>query len=490
MSALALLAWLAPAVGGLMALVAGGRAAQAAVYGPALTAGVGAVALAGASITPLDPLAGLMLVLVGGVTLTVQSYALRQLRGAGGARATTALLGIAATAGAVFVSAESLLAMAAAWTVAGVAFLGVLAAHRALPSGRDALRRAATAFAIADVALWAAVVLDLTGAQPGSGAGDLAALLLVVAAAARAAQLPLQGWLVTTIAAPTPVCAFLHAGVVNAGGILLLRQQELLTASTAAMGAAIGIGAVTMLGAAVAMATRSDVKGILACSTSAQMGFMLLTCGIGAWAATVIHIVGHAMYKAASLLGAGSAIAAHARRRAVPAAPAQRRTPARDAVIAAAAPAAGLAAIATLMPEGKSTAALLIFAWLTGAAALWSALRRANRPGEQTLAAAAAAAASAAYLAAASGLATLLALPSAAGHPAAWLALVPLAAAGLALAAWSRGGSLRDRLYIRAMRLGTPRPAGYRTGAVLPRALSRPAAVTAPSTALPEGGAA
>ncbi len=485
MSTLALIAWLAPGVGALLAVAAGRRAGQAAVIGPTVTAAIGAAALAGAPIAPIDAVGGLMLLLVGGLTATVQSYALRQLANSRGAAQTTALLGVAASGTSVFATAEPFVAIAAGWSVASIAFLGVLAAHRHLPTGPDALRRAIIAFAVADLALWAAVVLDATGAE----AGTAIAVLLVIAAAARAAQFPLHGWLVTTVAAPTPVCAFLHAGIVNAGGILLLRQQDVLTASTPAMALAIAIGGVTMVTAALAMAVRSDVKGQLACSTSAQMGFMLMTCGLGAWAATIIHIVGHAMYKAAGFLGAGGAIAEHVRRRTVPLAPAAHTAPAIQAVLSGLAPAAGLALVATAVGAGSEKSVLLVFAWITGAVALWSALRRANTPGEMLAASLVATAMAAAYLLGATGLSEALGLPSADGHPAAAWALVPLAAALSAMLAWRHGGPVRDRLYMRAVRLSRPRPTPHWHLGGDPA--TRPAsAVSGPSTAVAEGGAA
>lgn len=485
MSTLALIAWLAPAVGALLAVTAGRRAAQASVAGPTVTAAIGAAALGGAPIEPIDAVGGLMLLLVGGLTATVQSYALRQLANSRGAAQTTALLGVAASGTSLFATAESFVAIAAGWSVASLAFLGVLAAHRHLPTGPDALRRAIIAFAVADLALWAAVVLDATGAE----AGTAIAILLVIAAAARAAQFPLHGWLVTTVAAPTPVCAFLHAGIVNAGGLLLLRQQDVLTASTPAMALTIAIGGLTMVTAALAMAVRSDVKGQLACSTSAQMGFMLMTCGLGAWAATIIHIVGHAMYKAAGFLGAGGAIAEHARRRTVPQAPAAHSAPAVQAALSALAPAAGLALVAATIGAGSEKTVLLVFAWITGAVALWSALRRVNTPGEMLVASLVATAMAATYLLGATGLAEVLALPSADGHTAAWWAFVPLAAALAAMLAWRHGGPIRDRLYMRAVRLSRPRPTPHwRLGG---DPATRPAsAVSGPSTAVAEGGAA
>jgi NADH:ubiquinone oxidoreductase subunit 5 (subunit L)/multisubunit Na+/H+ antiporter MnhA subunit len=79
------------------------------------------------------------------------------------------------------------------------------------------------------------------------------------------------------------------------------------------MALAFAVGIVTALFATSVMLVRTDVKGGLVWSTSGQMGFMVMQLGVGAFAAALFHIVGHALYKAAMFLGAGGAISAHSR---------------------------------------------------------------------------------------------------------------------------------------------------------------------------------
>ena len=133
-------------------------------------------------------------------------------------------------------------------------------------------------------------------------------VLVVLAALSRSAQVPFHRWLPATLAAPTPVSALLHAGVVNAGGILIIRMAPLAT-DDLARALTIVAGAATMAYGAAVMIVKPDVKGALAHSTTAQMGFMILTCGLGLWAAAVIHLVAHGFYKATLFLSSGSAVA-------------------------------------------------------------------------------------------------------------------------------------------------------------------------------------
>src|SRR4029079_4545440 len=114
------------------------------------------------------------------------------------------------------------------------------------------------------------------------------AVLIVVAALSRSAQIPFHRWLPATLAAPTPVSALLHAGVVNGGGVLLVKLSVLSTPPAA--GIVIAAGTASMAYGAVLMLVKPDIKGALAYSTMAQMGFMMLTCGLGLWAAAVIHL--------------------------------------------------------------------------------------------------------------------------------------------------------------------------------------------------------
>jgi NAD(P)H-quinone oxidoreductase subunit 5 len=100
----------------------------------------------------------------------------------------------------------------------------------------------------------------------------------------------------------------MHAGFVNAGGFLLIRFAAVLEAATAARFTVLAAGIVaTVLGSAI-MLVRSDVKGSLAASTIAQMGFMLLTVALGAYAAALWHLVAHGLFKAWLFLGSAGTI--------------------------------------------------------------------------------------------------------------------------------------------------------------------------------------
>ena len=137
---------------------------------------------------------------------------------------------------------------------------------------------------------------------------SLAAFLFVGAALLKSAQFPLHGWLTEVMETPTPVSALLHAGVINAGGFLLLRFSDILVLTAPALDTLAIVGGFTALFGSVVMLTQSSIKVSLAWSTVAQMGFMMLQCGLGAWSAALLHIVAHSLYKAHAFLSSGSVI--------------------------------------------------------------------------------------------------------------------------------------------------------------------------------------
>lgn len=350
-----------------------------------------------ASLGPLDlaadRLAAVLLLLVFGVSAIVQTFALRYL--AGDSRATwfTGGAGLLTAASAGLMTAATLVGLAVFWSLAGLSLCLLLGMYWQLPAARDGVRRTAAAFLIGDLALWAAVGLatatwgrvELRNVVPGEFTGwptAVIAILVVVAALSRSAQIPFHRWLPATLTAPTPVSALLHAGVVNAGGILLVRMAP-LASDDLARGLSILAGAATMAYGAVIMLVKPDIKGALVNSTTAQMGFMILTCGLGLWAAAVIHLVAHGFYKSTLFLSSGSAVAAQRRAEFSPPALTLTRTQQiLNAVIAVLLPAGALAAAVALIPTGSSHAAeqaLLIFAFVTAAAVTWGWLKR--RPG-------------------------------------------------------------------------------------------------------------
>lgn len=137
----------------------------------------------------------------------------------------------------------------------------------------------------------------------------LSAFLLVIGALLKSAQFPFHSWLPDTMEAPTPVSALMHAGIVNAGGFLVVRFSPLITLSPTSLNALALIGAFTALFASVVMLTQTSIKRSLAYSTIAQMGFMMLQCGLGAFALAILHLVAHSLYKAHAFLSSGSIVA-------------------------------------------------------------------------------------------------------------------------------------------------------------------------------------
>ena len=135
-----------------------------------------------------------------------------------------------------------------------------------------------------------------------------AAALLAIAALLKSAQFPTHGWLTEVMETPTPVSALLHAGVVNAGGFLLIRFADVMLQAPVVLAVLVMVGGFTALFGSLVMLTQSAVKTSLAWSTVAQMGFMILQCGLALFPIALLHIVAHSLYKAHAFLASGSAI--------------------------------------------------------------------------------------------------------------------------------------------------------------------------------------
>ena len=135
------------------------------------------------------------------------------------------------------------------------------------------------------------------------------ALLLVLGAAGKSAQIPLYIWLPDAMEGPTPVSALIHAAtMVTAGVYMVARCHVLFDSSPAALTVVACIGAATALfGASIGM-VQHDIKRVLAYSTISQLGYMFMACGVGAYAAGIFHLLTHSFFKALLFLAAGSVI--------------------------------------------------------------------------------------------------------------------------------------------------------------------------------------
>ncbi|HZI97958.1 MAG TPA: proton-conducting transporter membrane subunit [Actinomycetales bacterium] len=195
---------------------------------------------------------------------------------------------------------------------------------------------------LADLGLYVAAGAALAGTGSlalddlASGSGgwtDVAAAGVLLAALGKSAQLPFSAWLSAAMEGPSPVSALLHsATMVAAGGFLLLRLADLLAASGWAATAAAWVGALTALVLGAVACAQRDLKQLLAASTAAQIGFVVLAAGVGATAGGTAQLVAHAAVKASLFVVAGAWLTALGTKQLVGLRGAARRFPALGAV--------------------------------------------------------------------------------------------------------------------------------------------------------------
>jgi NADH:ubiquinone oxidoreductase subunit 5 (subunit L)/multisubunit Na+/H+ antiporter MnhA subunit len=309
---------------GALARVAEAAALAALAFG---VAGLVQLVIAGpvtlAGLVRLDAVSATMVVLVCFVGWVVVRFARSYLDGEAREGAFHGLLLAALAAVSLQVQAANLAVLALGFVATGVAIRQLLLFYPDRAEARRAAMKFTLVWGAGDVALILAALLlgqafgtiDIAAVTQAAGAGlpfaaKLAVALLVIAAALKTAAFPLHGWLTEVMEAPTPVSALLHAGIINGGGLLLIRLAEVVQASPGAMAALVMLGGLTAIFGAVVMLTQSAVKTALAWSTVAQMGFLLLQCGLGLWALAMLHIVAHSLYKAHAFLASGGAIKA------------------------------------------------------------------------------------------------------------------------------------------------------------------------------------
>jgi len=274
----------------------------------------------------LDRLSATMFCLVAFIGLIVVRYSRTYLDGDPAHARFTKLLCLTLAAVLCVIISGTMVCFLLAWIATSLGLHELLVFYPDRPAGRIAARKTWLASRLGDLCLVAALVpiylrfgsLDygvvFAGAEAMRAAHAIppsmhvAAILLVFTALLKSAQFPLHGWLVEVMETPTPVSAVLHAGIINAGGFLVLRFAHVVGLSTPSLEVLVLVGGFTALFGSVVMLTQTSIKASLAHSTIAQMGFMMLECGLGAFPAALLHIVAHSLYKAHAFLSSGSII--------------------------------------------------------------------------------------------------------------------------------------------------------------------------------------
>ena len=266
----------------------------------------------------VDPLSVTMLLLVSFLGIVVTRYAINYLDGDRGQGTFSRWLLITLTSVLALVASSNLLMFTGAWIATSLSLHNLLTFYHDRPAAITAARKKFIISRLADACMLVALVLVWRGhgtwefhelfANPAGPYSGLVACLLGAAAMLKSAQFPFHSWLPDTLETPTPVSALMHAGIINAGGFLIVRLSPLVAQSTAALNTLALAGAFTALFASVIMMTQTSIKKSLAWSTVAQMGFMMLQCGLGAFALAMLHIVAHSLYKAHAFLSSGSVV--------------------------------------------------------------------------------------------------------------------------------------------------------------------------------------
>ena len=303
-------------------------------------AGVGAMAVAGLSAAVLimmgavtgvllpgfsvrlDIVSVVMLCLVSFVGWVVLRYAATYTDGEARQRAFMAWLYATLAAVMLLVTAGHLVQLVLAWIATSFALHQLLLFYPDRPNAQRAARKKLVTAGLSNLVLIvAALVLWTT-----FGTGDIAtiigearngshhdgavwaAALIALAAVLKSAQFPTHGWLTEVMEAPTPVSALLHAGVINAGGFLMIRFADVMLTAPGVLAVLVMLGGFTAIFGGMVMLTQSAVKTSLAWSTVAQMGFMMMQCGLALFPLALLHIVAHSLYKAHAFLGSGGAV--------------------------------------------------------------------------------------------------------------------------------------------------------------------------------------
>ncbi len=277
----------------------------------------------------LDPLSAVMILVVTGVGLLIHIYSLGYMSHDKGMARFFAYLNLFIFAMLTLVLGENLPMLFVGWEGVGLCSYLLISFWFNEDENANAGRKAFITNRVGDFGALLAMFLVGTTLLPHLGGGEglfsfgvmkhhaheltgiatAAALLLFLGVTGKSAQIPLYIWLPDAMAGPTPVSALIHAAtMVTAGVYLMARMSFLFVLSPVAMGIVAGVGIATTVIAATIALSQTDIKKVLAYSTVSQLGYMVVACGIGAFAVGIFHVMTHAFFKALLFLGAGSVI--------------------------------------------------------------------------------------------------------------------------------------------------------------------------------------
>jgi NADH-quinone oxidoreductase subunit L len=270
----------------------------------------------------IDSLSITMLLVVTFLSFVIQLYSIGYMRGDPRIHWFFAVVSLFTAAMLGLVLANNLIILYVSWELVGLCSYLLIGYWWERPTAREAAKKAFVTTRIGDVGLLIGILvlfkatgsfeIDEIFSQLRAGtipaqSVSLAAILMFLGAMGKSGQFPLHVWLPDAMEGPTPVSALIHAAtMVTAGVYLVARMFPLFVASDSALLVVLTIGTITAILAALLALVETDMKRVLAYSTISQLGYMMFALGSGSVTAAMLHLVGHAFFKALLFLGAGA----------------------------------------------------------------------------------------------------------------------------------------------------------------------------------------
>ena len=270
----------------------------------------------------LDQLSICFVILITGVGTLIHIYSISYMSHDKDRRRFFAYLNLFIASMLLLVLGDSYLNLYVGWEGVGLASYLLIGFWNQKPAYATASKKAFVMNRVGDMGLSFAIMIAFATmgtvsfvgvqeqvSQTSEAALTAIGLMLLVAAAGKSAQFPLQAWLGDAMAGPTPVSALIHAAtMVTAGVYLITRSNFVFDAAPTAQLVVVIVGAITLMFGALIGTAKDDIKKALAASTMSQIGYMTLAAGLGpvGYAFAIMHLLTHGFFKAGMFLGAGS----------------------------------------------------------------------------------------------------------------------------------------------------------------------------------------
>jgi NAD(P)H-quinone oxidoreductase subunit 5 len=266
----------------------------------------------------VDSLAATLITLVSALSVIIGVFAANYLRGDSHYTRFFLLLGGATLSISAMVAADHLLVLLGAWGTSHYLLTRLMIHKPQWLAAANAGKLAGKSFLLGFASLTSAALCLYTATgetsihtilatNPNSPLILVATILITLTAMTQSAIWPFHRWLLSSLNSPTPASAMMHAGFVNGGGVLLARFAPLYFSQPRILTVIFIIGIGSAFIGSLWKLMQSDIKRMLACSTMAQMGFMLAQCGLGLFAAAIAHLCWHGLFKANLFLTSNSA---------------------------------------------------------------------------------------------------------------------------------------------------------------------------------------